>query len=269
MSCPVGWELRLRCAHPNELFSGVGTNLPRQHRTVLLSTDRRFLGFMPPTLALLLCSGFVVSLLRLERKQNPNVSHALWIPTLWMMSCACKPLASWFSAGQMTEDYGAVEAGSPWDRTFLICLLLAGILILKKRNLDWRSFRRDNTWLLVIYAYALVSIVWSEFPFVSLKRYIRFGGTLLMALVVLSEREPLRAFESVLRRSAFTLVPFSLLLIKYYPHLGVMFGRWSGQRMWVGVASQKNGLGILCFVSAFFLFWRIRFGSPRDHVVFI
>jgi O-antigen ligase len=47
------------------------------------------------------------------------------------------------------------------------------------------------------------------------------------------------------------------LLIKYYPNLGVQYGRWSGELMWVGVAAQKNGLGILCFISIFFLTWKI------------
>jgi O-antigen ligase len=87
-----------------------------------------------------------------------------------------------------------------------------------------------------------------------------------MALVILSEREPLHALESVLRRAVFILVPFSLLLIKYFPHLGATYGRWSGQLMWVGVASQKNGLGILCFVSGFFLLWRaLRAWNNRRH----
>lgn len=212
---------------------------------------------MPATLALLLCFGFVVYLLRLERKQAPDVSHAVWIPTVWMLSCACKPLASWFNNSQAVEGEGGVEAGSPLDRNLLTLLILAGILIIARRKLDWQSIKRNNAWLLVIYLYALVSIVWSEFPFVSVKRYIRFSGTLLMALVVLSEREPLRAFESVLRRTAFMLIPFSLLLIKYFPNLGVMYGRWSGELMWVGVADQKNSAGILFFVSSFYLFWRL------------
>jgi len=53
------------------------------------------------------------------------------------------------------------------------------------------------------------------------------------------------------------LIPFSLLLIKYFPGLGVMYGRWSGELMWVGVADQKNSAGIIFFVSAFYLFWRL------------
>ena len=210
---------------------------------------------MPSTLALALCSGFVIYLLRLERKRAPGVSGAVWIPTVWMMSCACKPLANWFSNGQVAE--GGVEAGSPMDRNLLIVLIIAGIFILLRRNLDWQSFQKNNKWLIAIYLFALISIIWSDFPLISARRYLRFSGTLLMALVVLSERDPLDAFEGVLRRTAFVLIPFSLLLIKYFPAFGVMYGRWSGEVMWVGVADQKNSAGIIFFVSAFYLFWRL------------
>ena len=47
---------------------------------------------MPRQLALLLCTAFVLFLLRLERRQSAGVSAALWIPTLWMLAIASKPL---------------------------------------------------------------------------------------------------------------------------------------------------------------------------------
>src|SRR2546425_5874566 len=127
---------------------------------------------MPPALALLLCSTFVLFLLRLERKQAATVSHALWIPTVWMMSCASKPLAAWVGGGE-----GSVEDGSPWDRAFASGLILAGMLVLARRGPAWQTLKRDNRWLLAIYLFALVSIAWSDFPFVSLKRYVRFTGS--------------------------------------------------------------------------------------------
>jgi O-antigen ligase len=101
----------------------------------------------------------------------------------------------------------------------------------------------------------LISIFWSEFPFVSLKRWIKTAGTVVMALVLLSESDPYEAIQQVLRRMAYVLIPLSLLLVKYYPHLGVVFGRWSGGRMWIGVSMTKNTLGLVCAISAFFLVW--------------
>ena len=53
------------------------------------------------------------------------------------------------------------------------------------------------------------------------------------------------------------LVPFSILLIKYYPNLGVIYSRWTGEIQWVGVTLQKNALGGLCVISTFFLVWTL------------
>jgi len=79
----------------------------------------------------------------------------------------------------------------------------------------------------------------------------------VMAFVVLSDRDPRQAVESILRRSAYVLIPFSMLLIKYYPHYGVEFHRWSGDRMWVGVAQQKNGLARMCIIGVLYLVWAL------------
>jgi O-antigen ligase len=51
------------------------------------------------------------------------------------------------------------------------------------------------------------------------------------------------------------LIPISLLLIKYFPHFGVAYVQWTGEKMWLGVATQKNGLGVLCGLSAFLIIW--------------
>jgi O-antigen ligase len=76
-----------------------------------------------------------------------------------------------------------------------------------------------------------------------------------MALLIVSEANPRQALASLLRRSAYVLIPFSLALIKYYPAVGRQYGRWSGIEMWTGVTSQKNSLGRLCMISIFFLLW--------------
>ncbi len=221
---------------------------------------------MPPQLALLLCAGFVAYLLRLERKESQGVSVASWIPTIWMMACACKSLALWFSFNAGTEGNPDAEAGSPWDRGLNLALIISGLVVVKRRKVDWETLARDNAWLIALHLYALISIAWSDFTFISVKRYVRFMGTILMAGVILSESDPRQAVESIIRRMAFVLIPFSLCLIKYYPQMGVMYGQWSGELMWVGVAYQKNSLGILCFVSAFFLAWRLlrRWCEPGD-----
>lgn len=198
---------------------------------------------MPPPLALLLCTSFVYFLLRLDHRKVTGVTPALWVPTLWLFSIATKPIGVWLSSSV------GDESGSPLDQAFLIVVMFWGLEILRRRRFDWLGALRDQPWFLALLLYMLLSIAWSDLPFTSFKRYIRELVAVVMALVVASEPDPRQAIECILRRSAYILVPFSLILAKYYPEYGVEFGRWTGEHMWVGVATQKNGLGRVCIVA--------------------
>jgi exopolysaccharide production protein ExoQ len=214
---------------------------------------------LPPPLALALCTIFVVFLLRLERKQAPDVTRGLWIPTIWMLYIASKPIGIWFQAGSTNP-----EMGSPMDRVFLTVLMLMALLVLFRRGFDWAGAVKGNAWLVALFAFMLISVVWSDIPGTSLKRWIREFQAILMAFVVLSEPSPRKALESILRRTTYILIPISLVLIKYFPIYGVDYGRWSGVQAWIGVAQQKNGLAGVCIISGAFLIWSLIRGRRRD-----
>ncbi len=211
---------------------------------------------MPPVVALILCLILVIVLLYIERRRNQEASLALWVPTFWMLISASRAIGRWFEGGVLWTD-ADIETGSALDRLVLGILIVVALLTLVKRKIDWSRILKDNFWLILVFLYAGISILWSEIPFVSFKRWFRSTGDILMALVILSERMPHQALESVLKRCAYVLVPFSLLLAKYFPYLGRSYGRWSGVEMWTGVATTKNGLGQLCALSAFLLIWAL------------
>jgi exopolysaccharide production protein ExoQ len=110
---------------------------------------------------------------------------------------------------------------------------------------------------MVLIIFMLVSILWSPIPDTSFVRWIREIQAVLMAFVVLSERSPRRAIESILRRTTYVLIPFSLILIRFFPGYGRVYNRWSGDVQWIGVTLQKNGLGRLCLISVIFLLWSL------------
>jgi exopolysaccharide production protein ExoQ len=208
---------------------------------------------MSQALALFLCTVFVLFLLRVDRNQAAMVSLGSWIPTFWMLLIATKPLGVWFGLGL---DAGDAE-GSPLDRAVLIGLLCLGIFLLGKREFDLSNAIRANVWLVLLIGYSLVSVLWSDIPFISFKRWTRDLLAIIMAFLVLTERDPRRAVQSILRRTIYILIPFSWLLVKYYPQYGVEYGRWVGELMWVGASTQKNGLGRLCLISIMFLSWTL------------
>jgi O-antigen ligase len=206
---------------------------------------------MPPPVALLLCTLFVLVIIRVAQSATPRVSSVLWIPTIWMLSIGTKSLGMWFSVA------GANETGSVPDQLLLLSLGIAAIVVLVRRRFGWsRAFRRHE-WLVALLLYMLVSTLWSDITFIAFKRWVRELIVVVMALVLMSEDNPRQALEILLRRSAYILMPFSLLLINYYPALGREYTRWSGKEMWIGVSVHKNSLGSLCLVSAVFLLWAL------------
>ena len=73
-----------------------------------------------------------------------------------------------------------------------------------------------------------------------------------MGLLLLTEREPVKAVEKVIERCAYVLIPMSVLYIKYYPHLGRGFDSWTGAAVNIGVTNNKNSLGFICLVFGLF-----------------
>jgi exopolysaccharide production protein ExoQ len=211
---------------------------------------------MPPIIALTLCAALVALLLLIERTRYKEASLALWVPTLWLLISASRPLGRWFLSAPISAA-GDIEAGSFLDRLVLGILILLAVVTLSRRKLDWSLFLKNNFWLVLVLLYMGISVLWSEITFSSFKRWVKTAGDIPVALVVLSEQKPLQALESVLRRCAYVLIPLSLVLIKYYPHLAVAYGRWSGGQMWCGVSLQKNQFGQLCALSIFILFWSL------------
>lgn len=198
----------------------------------------------------------------MERKQSPDVSCAFWIPTIWILVSASKPMAIWFNMGGSD-----MEAGSPLDRAFQMGLGCLALIIIAKRHSYWSILIKDNIWVAILISYMLISISWSDIPFISFKRWTREIIAVIIAFFIATEKDPYQAFQSIFRRLIYITMPFSLILIKYYPDLGVFYSR-DGFRAWNGVALHKNGLTNLCTFFIFFLIWTfIRRWNGRDKIV--
>jgi exopolysaccharide production protein ExoQ len=207
-------------------------------------------------LALLTCTGFVLFLLWIEWRASRDISRTVWIPTLWFMVMSSRPLGIWFQSGDIHLS-GGNEAGSPMDRWTFTALAILAIIVFVSRRFDWRVSLRRHKWLVALLVYMFVSTLWSDFTSIALRRWVREAIVLVMAFCLMSERNPRQALAAVLRRTAYVLVPFSLMLIKYYPALGRAYGKFSGIEMWTGVTGQKNELGRMCMISVLFLLFAL------------
>jgi exopolysaccharide production protein ExoQ len=211
---------------------------------------------MPPSIALFLYAVLLLGLLRYDPAKESHSDWALWVPIAWLIIVSSRLPSQWLgmTAASAAE---AMEEGNWLDRGVYALLLLLAIYILAKRSLNWGALVANNAALVLLLFFGLLSVTWSDFPDVALKRWIRDLGLYLIALVTLSDSRPLAAINTVIRRVCYILIPLSVVLIKYYSGIGVGYDTWSGAPMYVGATSGKNGLGALCVMSGIFFFWDI------------
>jgi exopolysaccharide production protein ExoQ len=209
---------------------------------------------MPPSLALFLWLVFVVGLFRYDPAKQAGTTSALWIPLIWIFIVATRLPSQWFGA-RIGQSATILEEGNSFDRTISIILILISIGILFSRSFQWFDFFSKNIALTTFLLFCLLSVVWSDFPFVAFKRWIRDLGGYFVILVALSESDPLEAVRALLRRLYYLLIPLCILLIKYYPALSRHYDPWTGLPTFSGAATSKNTLGVLCLCSGLFFFW--------------
>ena len=125
-------------------------------------------------------------------RSDTRLSRALWVPFLWLVISSSRPVSLWMSSeAQRSVQY--VE-GSPLDRNVITLLIVLGLLALRKRIAQSTDILRANAPIVIFLLYCLVSLLWAEYPFVGLKRWIRAVADIVMVLVVLRIPLPRRRF---------------------------------------------------------------------------
>jgi O-antigen ligase len=215
---------------------------------------------MPPQAAAALFAGFILWMFFRERKRSASVSAASWLPLIWVAIVGSRPVTLWFGGALSMETPDDYLKGSPIDMMIFLSLIVAGALVLVRRRVNWNTLVAGNTWLFMFFLYWLLSVAWSDYPFVGLKRWIKDLGNLIMVLVILTEVDPIQTVKTVFARCAFLLLPLSVLFIKYYPEFGRYYNPWTWEPVYCGVTTEKNALGCLVMVCGLFLAWEF-FGT--------
>jgi len=217
---------------------------------------------MLPQVALALTLLFIGYLFKREFSQQYKPSFALWIPCLWLLLLGSRPVSMWLNLGQPIQG-SAIQDGSPLERTIFFLLILAGLIALAKRSISWAQIFRSNIALMVFFLYCGISILWSDFPFVAFKRWSKGFGDPIMVLIILTESDPIKAVERVMKTCSYILLPLSILFIKYYPNLGRTYDEWTGGVMFTGVTTNKNTLGFILMTCGLFLVWKVAISMRR------
>lgn len=232
---------------------------------------------MPPKLALFFATVFVYFAWRSDKKRDVATTGALFWPWLWYMIVASHPIGYWFVQWNLPLPGGGSDdptEGSSIDRNFYAGLTVIGLWILYRRRFSWAGVLKNNPVLVVFFVYMAVSISWSEYSFVSFKRYVKVIGSIVMALVVLTDERPLEAMFTVLRRCLYIHLPMSILCTRYFREIGISY-TYSGEgQSWTGIATSKNTLGQIAMLGAIYFLWEVRRNWPQHkwrnlHVLYL
>lgn len=213
---------------------------------------------LPPIVATIIFAMGILALFYLDRYPEGRTSKALWIPGVWLAITCSRPVSWWFGVTPTLDPMEAYDEGSPIDRAVFMALILIALAVVIVRMNRAMDLLRRNPTLVLFFLFCAVSILWSDFPYVIVKRWIKAIGELMMVLIILTEPDPVAAVKRLVTRLGFLLFPLSVLFIKYYPSLGraLVYGAWTNE--YTGITTQKNTLGLICMIYGVGLLWMFR-----------
>jgi exopolysaccharide production protein ExoQ len=210
---------------------------------------------MSPLIATVVCAVGIFGLFVLDRDKGARTSKALWIPVVWLWIVGSKEASKWL------VQFGVMQAGSLTgegtlpDLLLFMGLLVLGVMVLVRRASQAGRLLRANLPMLLFFLYCGASVLWSDFPEVAFKRWMKALGDVVVLMVVLTDGNPYAAVRRLLARVGFLLIPLSVLIIKYYPEWGKGFKHY-GLANYFGVTTNKNLLGLICMVFGLASLWR-------------
>lgn len=179
---------------------------------------------------------------------------------VWLWILGSREVSVWlatFGVARFSPGTAATGLeGNPLDRNLYLALLALGVIVLVKRRQQVARLLRANMPAVLFFSYCAVSILWSDYPGVSFKRWIKALGDPVMVLVVLTDPNRAAAVRRLLARVGYLLVPLSVLVIKYFPSLAVWYSEAEGKQVISGVAADKNALGTICMLCGLAFHWR-------------
>lgn len=182
------------------------------------------------------------------------LSVDLWIPFIWITINASRPVVYWLSSGTIAAASADAADGNAVDRNIYLALMFCGMIALSTRkHVPWERVFTECGWILTLYAYYLLSVLWSDHTFIAFKRWIRDAGDIVMVLLVLTHDRPIHGIRTLFIRLAYLLIPLSVLYIKWYPEIGRYTARWTYETMYSGVTTNKNSLGLLGMICGLIL----------------
>ncbi|MES1950911.1 capsular polysaccharide biosynthesis protein [Salinisphaera sp. S4-8] len=124
-----------------------------------------------------------------------------------------------------------------WMSPFLICALVIWL----RRSVAWRVARQIDPWLWLFLGWAILSVGWSDYPAVTVRKLVLLIGTVVIALsfqVAAWQPDRLRRHT---RACLSALVVASIVAVFVIPDIAHVAGY---ENAWTGITRSKNHLGM-------------------------
>lgn len=187
---------------------------------------------------------------------DPTVHGAdrRWDLRMMVALVACSVAFPLLPAGfdwSQIEAQGSYAGGSLAMQLEFGSLFLAGAwLALRNMGEVLANLRRCNPLLLAFVAWCLVSVLWSPYPVVTLKRVVQLAGFVLVGIAVAAPLGGPRLLLRVLLAVLTALLVASMVVAIAHPLQGVDYQLGGA---WRGIMGQKNTLGAASGICA--LLW--------------
>lgn len=125
-------------------------------------------------------------------------------------------------------------------------LFVFSIILLIPKRKELLNFIKREKFLTIFLLWCLITIIWSNYALVSLKRYIQYLTTVTVTLSILLHVKDTKQIINVFKIIIGGYLIIALLTILTIPGAHDRFG------IWRGVASHKNTLGQISLISVIF-----------------
>jgi len=133
----------------------------------------------------------------------------------------------------------------------IFIIIISFIIIFKKRKFFVRNIKPIYP-VLFLYLIALTSVIWSNNPFITLKRFLKIFVYLSFFISIFNMSEPLKNTKKILLMFSSLAGITSLILILFFKKYGWM--NYNEYYLPCGVFLHKNGLAIFSTLTALLLF---------------
>jgi len=144
---------------------------------------------------------------------------------------------------ERTRDIDEITTSNPINQLVFGALFIASIILLYYKKQKVLEFIKREKFLFIFAVWCFITILWSEYSFVSFKRYIQFFTAISIPLsyflYIKNSEKALQVFYYIL--AAYVLV--SLATIFTIPMARNEYGFWRG------IHTDKNGFGQICLIA--------------------